>query len=172
MIKSQNFDHYKFGVHFQWKYVICNLQFVRQGSQNKSFKKKDCLAAPRTIERHAKLLKGNRFYSLWMLVYKRTGDISPVSHMNKHKCIMNVHYLAIATIITFPGARRENSLSQKVQTQEWENTLQWVPLEAEYNNNNKKRKQSIQMTNVIFGMQTLYKYIIIGFQHWLAKRRT
>lgn len=46
-----------------------------------------------------------------------------------------------------------------------------VPLEAEYNNNNKKRK-SIQMTNVIFGMQTLYKYIIIGFQHWLAKRRT
>lgn len=53
---------------------------------------------------------------------------------------MNVHYLAIATVITFPGARRENSLSQKVQTQEWENTLQWVPLEAEYNNNNNKKK--------------------------------
>lgn len=117
------------------------------------------------------IIKRKQIYSLWMLVYKRTGDISPVSHMNKHKCIMNVHYLAIATVITFPGARRENSLSQNVQTQEWENTLQWVPLEAEYNNN-KKRKQSIQMTNVIFGMQTLYKYIIIGFQHWLAKRTT
>jgi len=37
MIKSQSFDHYKFGVDFQWKYVICNLQFVRQGSPKKIF---------------------------------------------------------------------------------------------------------------------------------------
>lgn len=100
MIKSQNFDHYKFGVHFQWKYVTCNLQFVRQGSQ-KYLLKWQLAWALRGPQRHAKLLKGNRFYSLWMLVYKRTGDISPVSHMNKHKCIMNVHYLAIATVITF-----------------------------------------------------------------------
>lgn len=49
-----------------------------------------------------------------------------------------------------------------------------VPLEVEYNGEKKKKNntKSIEMTNVIFGMQTLYKYNIIGFQHWLAKRRT
>lgn len=48
-----------------------------------------------------------------------------------------------------------------------------VPLEVEYNGEReKKNTKSIEMTNVIFGMQTLYKSNIIGFQHWLAKRRT
>lgn len=45
-----------------------------------------------------------------------------------------------------------------------------VPLEVEYSEENKTK--STEMSNVIFGMQTLYKYNIIGFQHWLAKRRT
>lgn len=45
-----------------------------------------------------------------------------------------------------------------------------VPLEVEYIEENKTK--STEMTNVIFGMQTLYKYNIIGFQHWLVKRRT
>lgn len=68
----------------------------------------------------------------------------------------HVHYLAIATVTTFPGA---HTVKQESFTSSPDSDMRvhgTVPSSGEHG-------KKINWHNVIFGMQTLYKYNIIGF---------